>query len=153
MIGRDPPQDKDLRRFRGGQRAHQIPSVHTRTILERLIDAERHGVEADAPWGDLHGKPLNERALASMPKRYDVHSIKVKVGGEYLQGYRREHLHDAWARYLPTVSPKEAEPLEPVEPSGLAVAEVPQVPAAMGSVRCKDCAYFDGEDDATTRYG
>jgi hypothetical protein len=125
-------------------------ALHTRTILERLIDAERHGLEADAPWGDLHGKPLNERGLASMLKRYDVHSLKVKVGGESLQGYRRAHLHDAWARYLSTLSPKEAEPLEPVEPSGLAVPEVPQVPAAMGSVRCRDCAYFDGEDGATT---
>lgn len=119
-------------------------ALHTATILERLCNGQVYGLDADAPWGDLRGKPLNERSLASMLKRYDIHSMKVKVGGQALQGYRREHLHDAWERYLPH-SPKEAEPVEPMEPGDDEVPEVPEVPDAMGGVRCSGCDHFDCE--------
>jgi hypothetical protein len=106
-------------------------ALSTETILARLCDGERHGLEADAPWNELHGKPLSVRGLASMLKKYGVTSVKVKIEGRALQGYRREHLWDAWARYLPPVS-ENAEPVEPVEPSGLGrqpeVPEVPEVP-------------------------
>jgi hypothetical protein len=124
-------------------------ALHTRTILDRLSDGERRGLEPDAPWGDLHGKPLSERGLATMLRKYEVHSVKVKVGGVALQGYRREHLNDAWQRYLP-LSPKEAEHMELTEPK---LAGVPEVPAAMGrvgSVRCRDCKFFDGEGGTST---
>jgi hypothetical protein len=126
----------------------EADALHTRTILDRLCNPGGHGLDADAPWGDLHGKALGERGLASMLKKYDVHSIKVKVGGEALQGYRREHLHDAWQRYLPAHFPKQAEPVEPVEPGAGEVPEVPEVPDAMGSVRCGDCANFDPDTRA-----
>jgi len=79
-----------------------------------------------------------------MLKKYDIHSVKVKVNGEALKGYRREHLWDSWDRYLPH-SPKEVEPVEPMEPGEGMVPEVPEVPDAMGSIRCQDCAYFDPE--------
>jgi hypothetical protein len=125
-------------------------ALHTRTILDRLADGERYGLDADAPWSDLHGKPLGERGLATMLKKYDVHSIKVKVAGSSLQGYRREHLHDAWQRYLPSTHfPKGAEPAEPVEPGA---AEVPEVLDAMGSVRCQDCAYFDPDESFCLKF-
>ena len=39
-----------------------------------------------------------------MLKPYGVHSMKVWADGKSLQGYRREHLHDAWLRYLPSYS-------------------------------------------------
>ena len=111
-------------------------ALTTSTILDRLCDrAKRDGgdpyLDADAPWAELHGKPLAERGLASMLKKYDVHSQKVKVDGRALQGYRREHLWDAWQRYLPPLSPKEEEPVEPVEPARAEVPGVPQVPDAM----------------------
>lgn len=106
-------------------------ALHTETILERLTRGEEHGLEADAPWENLRGQPLGKRGLASMLKAYDVHPLKVKVGGLALQGYRREHLHDAWTRYLPEDSGT-AEPAEPAalpqEFSRIAVPEVPQVP-------------------------
>jgi hypothetical protein len=131
----------------------EADALHTRTILERLADGQRCGLEADAPWADLHGKALGERGLASMLKKYDVQSIKVKVGGTSLQGYRREHLHDAWQRYLPALSPKEVEPVEPAEPTGPQVPEVPEVPDAMGSVRCRGCTNFDSETSLCTHRG
>jgi hypothetical protein len=37
-----------------------------------------------------------------------IRSRKVKIDGESLQGYHRDDLEEAWARYLPV----------PVEPSG-----------------------------------
>jgi hypothetical protein len=109
------------------------PALHTKTILERLHQGDK--LDADAPWNDLHGKPLAERGLATMLKKFDINSIKVKVGGISLQGYRREHLWDAWQRYLPsTPLPKEAEPTEPREPQCSPVPQVPQVLASLGSV-------------------
>jgi len=86
--------------------------MHTATIIERLVDADE--LEADAPWSDLRGKPLAVRGLASMLKPYGVHVMKVWADGRSLQGYRREHLHDAWSRYLPPVS-VEVEGVEGVE--------------------------------------
>lgn len=116
-------------------------ALHTEVILERLhqgVDLDPNTpwkLDADAPWNDLHGKPIAARGLATMLKKYDVGSTKVKVGGESLQGYRREHLWDAWQRYLPsTPTPKEVEPPEPIEPGGGRVPRVPQVPLPLGSV-------------------
>lgn len=118
-----------------------MDALPTSTILDRLCHPESSGLDIDAPWSDLHGRPLNERGLAGMLKKFDIHSTKVKVDGRALQGYRREPLYDAWQRYLPA-SPKEVEPVEPVEPANAEVPEVPEVPLAIGSVRCRDCAYF-----------
>ena len=90
-------------------------ALHTETILARLIDGEEHGLDADAPWASLRGQPLNKRRLATILKQYAVSPIKVKVDGKALQGYRREHLYDAWSRYL--AAPSAAS--EPTEPSAL----------------------------------
>lgn len=70
-----------------------------------------HAVE-EGPWADLRGKPLDARGLARRLRQYEVTSTKVKIEGKALQGYRREHLWDAWTCYLPG----EAEPAEPPEP-------------------------------------
>ncbi len=99
-------------------------ALHTRTVLERLRKAEESGLAADAPWAELHGKGLGERALASMLRPYGVISVKVRAGGEPRQGYRREHLWDAWQRYLPS-TPVQAEQGELPEPGVPAVPDVP----------------------------
>lgn len=79
-------------------------ALHTEKILADLHRGEDAGLEPDAPWADLHGKPINVRQLASMLKPYNVASLKVTVLGRSLQGYRREHLWDPWQRYLPPES-------------------------------------------------
>ena len=56
---------------------------------------------AEAPWEDYFGHPLNARDLARLLKPYGVRSLGVKIGGVTKKGYRREHLHDPWTRYLP----------------------------------------------------
>jgi hypothetical protein len=90
-------------------------ALATQTILDALVAGEDSGLDADAPWSDLAGKPINVRKLANMLKQYGVSSTKVKVDGRALQGYRREDLWDAWQRYLPsgTAEPEPAEPEEP----------------------------------------
>ena len=91
----------------------------TETILTRLAAIE------ESPWADLHGKALDARGLARRLRQYDIVSTKVKVDGKALQGYRREHLWDSWARYLPP-TPTNTEPVEPTEPgTSKAVDQVP----------------------------
>jgi hypothetical protein len=69
--------------------------MHGETILDALRKI------AEAPWGDYYGKPMNARDLARLLKPYGVSSVDVKVDGTNRKGYRREHLHDSWTRYLP----------------------------------------------------
>jgi hypothetical protein len=44
---------------------------------------------------------MNARDLAKLLKPYEVTSVDVKIDGINRKGYRREHLHDTWSRYLP----------------------------------------------------
>lgn len=114
----------DLRRIFAGDDV-----LATETILERLNRLE------DAPWGDLRGKPLDPRGLARRLHKYEVASRKVKIDGKALQGYRREHLWDAWTRYL-APPPENAEPAEPVEhpwsQGGVQVPPTEEVPEPVG---------------------
>jgi hypothetical protein len=95
----------DLHDIFRGQRA-----MTTEDILTQL-----HALDA-APWADLKGQPLDARGLARLLDPYDITPAKVKVNGRALQGYRAEHLADAWTRYLPPPDPAETEPAEPGEP-------------------------------------
>jgi hypothetical protein len=70
-------------------------TMHTETILAGL-----HKI-AEAPWRDWYGRPLNPRDLAGLLKPYGVSSADVKIDGVTKKGYRRDHLHEPWTRYLP----------------------------------------------------
>ena len=70
----------------------------TETIITALTKLE------ESPWGDLHGKPLNARGLAQRLHRYEVSSTTVRIGELVAKGYKREDLHNAWVRYLPSVT-------------------------------------------------
>jgi hypothetical protein len=69
-------------------------ALWTDTLLERL-----HQVE-EAPWADLHGKPLDARGLANRLGKYEVRPVDVRIGDRVRKGYQRADLHDAWQRYL-----------------------------------------------------
>ena len=69
--------------------------LQTETILAALRKI------SEAPWEDYYGHPLNARDLARLLKPYRVSSTDVKIDGAAKKGYRREHLHDPWSRYLP----------------------------------------------------
>ena len=69
--------------------------LHGETILGALRKI------GEAPWGDYFGHEMNARDLAKLLKPYGVKACDVKVDGVTKRGYRREHLHDPWTRYLP----------------------------------------------------
>lgn len=113
----------DLRTVLDGQ-----PVMSTADILGALHDLD------DGPWHELKGQPLDARGLSNLLAAYDIKPTKVKVGGRSLQGYRADHLADAWARYLPALDddagsggsgtlPEQRNPETTLWP-----AEVPQVP-------------------------
>jgi hypothetical protein len=121
-------------------RAGMPDALHTGVILAALCGGDDSCLDDDAPWNELHGKPLGVRGLAAMLKPYGVNSLKVKVNGVSLQGYRREQLWDAWTRYLPPL-PAQAEPVELVVHSKsevpTKVPEVPEVPEVPDVQRMK----------------
>jgi hypothetical protein len=80
----------DLRTVFGGR--DQMP---TTAILADLI------AMPEAPWGDLRGKPLDDRGIARRLRAYGIKSTTLRVGDTTPKGYKREDLADAWERYLP----------------------------------------------------
>ena len=62
----------------------------------------------DRPWPEYHeGLPLTDRQMAKLLKPFRVQPKKVRIGDEVMQGYMLPALADAFARYLPVVSPAE----------------------------------------------
>lgn len=140
-------------------------AMHTETLLVRLANGAEHGLDADAPWADLRGQPINQRTLAYYLKKYGVSPAKVRIDDRVLQGYRRVDLWDAWQRYLPARSvtpenPEQAEQAEQIPPGGagasLVVPDVPDVPDAQGTqsallkagngdAHCGHCKYFKAD--------
>jgi hypothetical protein len=90
----------------------------TGTLLD-LLASEHSGLDADAPWAELYGKPINARKLAELLRPYGIKPRKVKIDGVSLQGYRREDLWDSWRRWLPSEEPVEAELPEPKDPTAI----------------------------------
>jgi hypothetical protein len=67
----------------------------TEAILGELRKLE------ESPWGDLRGKELDARGLASRLRKYEVKPKTVRLAdGRTPKGYRREDLADLWSRYL-----------------------------------------------------
>ncbi|KOG31616.1 DUF3631 domain-containing protein [Streptomyces resistomycificus] len=88
-----------------------IDRLPTVAILDRLNALD------DAPWADLHGKPLDNRRLSKMLAEYmtadnePIASRNIKAAGSVLKGYYATDLWDAWARYCP---PPPESPLPPL---------------------------------------
>lgn len=81
--------------------------MFTQEILDALVALD------DAPWNDLHGKPLNPRGLSQRLAKYGVERHTVRVGPLTGKGYSRADLADPWCRYVTQL------PLEPIgEPGG-----------------------------------
>ncbi|EHY90007.1 DUF3631 domain-containing protein [Saccharomonospora azurea] len=81
---------------------HDTDRMTTADILTAL-----HNLD-EAPWAELHGKPLDARALGKLLGKYGVRSSNLKrPGGSVAKGYRLDGdggLADAWSRYLPTAA-------------------------------------------------
>ncbi|MDQ3762436.1 MAG: DUF3631 domain-containing protein [Actinomycetota bacterium] len=62
----------------------------------------------DAPWADLHGKPLDSRRLSKELARYGIKPKNLRLPtGAVTKGYRidgEDGLADVWSRYLPAAA-------------------------------------------------
>ncbi|MFL6835644.1 MAG: DUF3631 domain-containing protein, partial [Xanthobacteraceae bacterium] len=60
-----------------------------------------HGLP-ESPWGNIRGRPLDDRGLAQRLRRYEIRPKVLKSVNQ--RGYRREDFEDAWLRYLAPLS-------------------------------------------------
>ena len=74
--------------------ADGMDSLATEALIARFIERE------ESPWGDLFGKPITARKLASLLRPYDVRPSHWRSGPGTARGYQRSAFEDAWSRYL-----------------------------------------------------
>ena len=103
----------------------QCESLFTSVLLQRLVQQE------EAPWGDLRGRPLDARRLASLLKPYGIASKSHRIGAENAKGYERADFADAWGRYL-TVPASSADGVTSVTAVTQAHANVTDVTGVTG---------------------
>jgi len=87
-------------------------NLPTAVILDAL-----HKMD-EAPWGDLHGRPMDARGLSRRLGAYGIRSAKVSYEGKSLQGYKHDDLYDTWARYLPEPKAGDDEGDDDPDPGG-----------------------------------
>jgi Protein of unknown function (DUF3631) len=92
----------DLRTVFNDPAFGRAEAMSSKELLEAL-----HRLQ-ESPWGDLKGKPLDERGLAYRLRQYGVKSKTVRIGSSTPKGYTRADLHDVWLRYLPAQAPETA---------------------------------------------
>ena len=128
----------------------ELPS---KAILDRL-----QGLP-ESPWGDLHGKPLDERGLAKRLRAYGVKPKTIRTGAGTPRGYSRADLEDEWRRYLPATPDKSKTSKTNETSSERSVADVSDVlefsakggDAALGGHKCDHCGRFG--DTLQCHYG
>ncbi len=69
--------------------------LSSKDILSKL-----HALE-ESPWGDMRGKPLDERGLANRLRQYGIKPKTVRPDGatSTARGYSRADFYDVWRRY------------------------------------------------------
>jgi hypothetical protein len=100
----------------------------------------------EAPWGDLKGKPVTDRTLASKLRQYGVKSKDIYVQDKSLKGYTRDDLHDIWIRYLPSSIPHKRD-----EREDLAEASARTGPKGNENIAIKSSDIADLADHADVR--
>jgi putative DNA primase/helicase len=76
-----------------------VEEVATKTFIATLCEDE------ERPWATFSkGKPITDRQLARMLRKYNITSEDVYPSGVHAKGYKRLRFEDVWARYL--VEPK-----------------------------------------------
>jgi hypothetical protein len=114
------------------------PALPTKVLLHQLISLD------ESPWGDIRGKPLDERGLAHRLRQYSIRSRQIRTGEITLKGYRREDFLDAWKRYAPP-RPEKSETSETSETetgiAGVAVSGVSDV-SKLSAGACADAGEF-----------
>ena len=98
--GKDAEPSLGIRLLTDIKAAFEGEAMTTKGLLRVLVEID------EAPWGDLRGKPLDERGLAKRLRQYGIKSGNIKLeGGAVAKGYKRADFHDAWGRYVPSPYP------------------------------------------------
>ena len=93
----------DIRSVFDAGTAEQIPS---KALAEQLCEIEGR------PWAEWsHGKGLTANNLARQLKKFKIYPVKIRLGPETAQGYRRGDFEDVWSRYC-SLSPIQTETAE-----------------------------------------
>ena len=123
-VGRDLAQSlnvrllADLRTIFDNHTQHEtlhIPPTRIEGISTTDLLAALNAMD-EAPWSDLRGKPLDARGLSRRLAKYGVTPKVIRLDGKTPRGYRREDLHDVWARYLPPAPSPSEEAQHPQHP-------------------------------------
>jgi putative DNA primase/helicase len=104
----------------------EVPRVHSATLVDYLVELE------DRPWADWR-RGFTQNKLAKLLEPYGVRPRDVKVGGKTKKGYWREHLEDAFSRYLPSSQEPPSQSATPLPSSKDAAFKAIQ--SATGSVQ------------------
>lgn len=56
----------------------------------------------ESPWGDMHGRELDQRGLAKRLSEYEIRPGVVRQPSGTIRGYRRTDFVEAWETYVPT---------------------------------------------------
>src|SRR5262249_48883442 len=123
----------DLRTIFDGAGGTELPS---KQIIQKLCEIE------ESPWGDLRGKPIDERGLAYRLRQYGIKSKTIRCGSSTPKGYNRSDFVETWQRYLPS-PPNSATSATPQhggakQESVAAVAHVADMARNMGAL-CDYC--------------
>lgn len=128
---------------RGTQLLADIRTVFDVENVDRLSSEDLCRLLAameEAPWGDLRGRPIDARGLATRLRPYGPRPHNVRFGEAVVRGYLVEDFADAWKRYLPrettttaTESPS-ATGTMPLTSTVTDVAHVAEVGQEMSSV-------------------
>lgn len=77
----------------------EVVGKHDRMSSALLV--EKLVALVESPWGDLRGRPLEQRGLAHRLRPYQIVSKTIRLSDESTaKGYLREQFFDAWLRYL-----------------------------------------------------
>jgi hypothetical protein len=95
----------------GGARDDESLGIHLLNDIKKVLDPSNQLFSADladalnkieeSPWGDLDGRPLDNRKLASLLKPYGIHPSNIRKDDLVKKGYHGTDFQDAWLRYLP----------------------------------------------------
>jgi hypothetical protein len=96
-------QSLGMRLLADVQRVYDAAGMPTFLPTTELLDALANHLD-ESPWADLRGKPIDARFLSRKLGTYDAKPRPGRVGSVTSRGYYLEDLHDAWTRYLPTVT-------------------------------------------------
>src|SRR5262245_58528099 len=80
---------------RGIFEADSVEEISTKSLIAKLCEDE------ERPWTSFSkGKPITDRQLARMLRKYEIPSEDVYPSGIHAKGYKRARFQEAWARYL-----------------------------------------------------